>query len=43
MEAVGAERGYKAGEAGKAIFRYLGIRHPVADKYYRRFSSALNA
>ncbi len=32
-----------AAEAGKAIFRYLGIRHPIADKHYRRFSSALNS
>lgn len=32
-----------AGEVGKAIFRYLGIRHPIADKHYRRFSSALNS
>jgi putative thioredoxin len=32
-----------AAETGKAIFRYLGIRHPVAEKYHRRFSSAVNA
>lgn len=32
-----------AADTGKAIFRYLGIRHPVADKHYRRFSSALNS
>src|SRR5690606_25218596 len=32
-----------AADAGKALFRYLGIRHPVAEKYYRRFSGALNA
>ncbi len=32
-----------AGDTGKAIFRYLGIRHPIVDKYYRRFSSALNS
>lgn len=32
-----------APEVGKAIFRYLGVRHPIADKHYRRFSSALNA
>ncbi len=30
-------------DAGKAIFRYLGIRHPVAERHYRRFSSAVNA
>jgi putative thioredoxin len=32
-----------AGDAGKAIFRYLGVRHPIADPYYRRFSGALNS
>ncbi|MBX3744553.1 MAG: thioredoxin [Verrucomicrobiae bacterium] len=32
-----------AADAGKAIFRYLGIRHPTAEKHYRRFSGALNA
>ena len=32
-----------AAEAGKAVFRYLGIRHPIADKHYRRFSGALNS
>lgn len=43
---VERRRGYADGlaaDAGKAIFRYLGIRHPVADRYYRRFSSALNS
>ena len=30
-----------AKEAGKAIFQLLGIRHPIADKYYRAFSSQL--
>lgn len=32
-----------AANAGKAIFRYLGVRHPIASNYYRRFSSAINA
>jgi len=32
-----------AAEAGKAIFRYLGIRHPIAERHYRRFSSAINS
>ncbi len=32
-----------AAELGKAIFRYLGIRHPIADKHYRRLSSVLNS
>ncbi|MCC6231577.1 MAG: thioredoxin [Verrucomicrobiales bacterium] len=31
-----------AADCGKAIFRYLGVRHPAAAPYYRRFSSALN-
>lgn len=35
--------GGAAADAGKAIFRYLGIRHPIADQYYRRFSGALNS
>ncbi|MBL9128837.1 MAG: thioredoxin [Verrucomicrobiales bacterium] len=46
VDVVERKRGYGdnlAVEAGKAIFRYLGIRHPVADRHYRRFSSALNA
>ena len=46
VEVVERRRTYAEGlavEAGKAIFRYLGIRHPVADRYYRRFSSALNS
>ena len=43
---VEKRRSYAGGlatDAGKAIFRYLGIRHPIADQYYRRFSSALNS
>lgn len=32
-----------AADAGKAIFRYLGVRHPIAEPLYRRFSGALNA
>ncbi|MBL9137350.1 MAG: thioredoxin [Verrucomicrobiales bacterium] len=32
-----------AADGGKAIFRYLGIRHPIADQFYRRFSGALNS
>jgi putative thioredoxin len=46
IEVTERRRNYAGGlaaEAGKAIFRYLGIRHPVADKHYRRFSSALNS
>lgn len=46
VEVVERRRAYAGGlatDAGKAIFRYLGIRHPIADKYYRRFSSALNS
>lgn len=31
-----------AREAGRAIFRLLGIRHPIAERYYRAFSSAVN-
>jgi len=46
VEVVERRRRYADGlaaDAGKAIFRYLGIRHPIADKHYRRFSGALNA
>ncbi len=46
VDVVERRRGYAdnlATDAGKAIFRYLGVRHPIADKYYRRFSSALNS
>lgn len=32
-----------AASTGKALFRYLGIRHPVADRHYRRFSGALHS
>jgi putative thioredoxin len=30
-----------AQEAGKAIFKLLGVRHPIAERYYRAFTSAL--
>lgn len=46
MDVVETRRSYAGGVAvdlGKAVFRYLGIRHPVAQQYHRRFSSALNA
>jgi putative thioredoxin len=46
VDVVERRRSYADGlatDAGKAIFRYLGIRHPIADKHYRRFSSALNS
>jgi len=46
VDVVERRRTYADGlatDAGKAIFRYLGIRHPIADKHYRRFSSALNS
>lgn len=46
VDVVERRRTYAGGlatDAGKAIFRYLGIRHPIADKHYRRFSSALNS
>lgn len=43
MERRRAYAGGLATDAGKAIFRYLGIRHPISDKHYRRFSSALNS
>jgi len=46
VDVVERRRSYADGlavDAGKAIFRYLGIRHPVADRHYRRFSSAINA
>ena len=26
---------------GKAIFQWLGVRHPIADKFYQRFTSVL--
>lgn len=32
-----------AASTGKALFRYLGIRHPIADRHYRRFSGALHS
>jgi putative thioredoxin len=32
-----------AATTGKALFRYLGIRHPIADRHYRRFSGALHS
>jgi putative thioredoxin len=32
-----------AKEAGKAIFQLLGKRHPVAERFFRPFSSALHA
>jgi putative thioredoxin len=44
--AIERKQGYADGlarNAGKAIFRYLGVRHPTAEKYFRRFSSAVNA
>jgi hypothetical protein len=28
-------------EAGKAVFRFLGPRHPVAEENYRRFTFQL--
>lgn len=46
VEVVERRRKYADGlaaEVGKAIFRYLGVRHPIVDRHYRRFSSALNA
>jgi putative thioredoxin len=46
VEVVERRRRYADGlaaDAGKAIFRYLGIRHPIVDKHYRRFSGALNS
>ncbi len=46
VDVVERNRSYADGlaiDAGKAIFRYLGVRHPIADKHYRRFSSALNS
>jgi putative thioredoxin len=32
-----------AASCAKAIVRYLGVRHPIVDKHYRRLSGALNA
>lgn len=44
IEVIGREREYDHGgarEACKAIFQYLGLRHPVADRYYNAFANAL--
>lgn len=30
-------------ELGKGIFRWLGIRHPIADNFYRKFTSVIYA
>ena len=44
IESIEADRKYadeSAIKLGKAIFQWLGIRHPIADKFYRRFTSVL--
>lgn len=44
LEALEADRNAMGGkllEAGKAAFRYLGPRHPVAEENYRRFTFLL--
>ncbi len=45
IEVLRRQRDYADGaarEAGRAIFVLLGIRHPVAERYHRAFSSALH-
>lgn len=44
IESIEADRKFadeSAIKLGKAIFQWLGIRHPIADKFYRRFTSVL--
>ena len=44
IESIDADRAFLDASAiglGKAIFQWLGIRHPVADQFYRRFTSVL--
>lgn len=46
IEVVERDKAYADGAAPaacRAIFRYLGVRHPVAEQFHRRFSSALHA
>lgn len=46
IESIEADRKFadeSAIKLGKAIFQWLGIRHPIADKFYRRFTSVLFA
>jgi putative thioredoxin len=45
IEVLRLQRDYADGaakEAGRSVFVLLGIRHPVAERYHRAFSSALN-
>ncbi len=45
IEVLRRQRDYADGaarEAGRAIFILLGIRHPVAERFHRAFSSALH-
>jgi len=44
IESIEADRKFadeSAIKLGKAIFQWLGIRHPIADKFYRRFTGVL--
>jgi putative thioredoxin len=45
IEAMRAERGYADGvarEAGRAVYRLLGIQHPACEKHHRAFASAMH-
>lgn len=45
IEVLRRERDYADGaarDAGRSVFVLLGIRHPVAERYHRAFSSALH-
>ncbi len=45
IDAMHAERGYAGGmarEAGRAVYRLLGIQHPACDRHHRAFASAMN-
>jgi putative thioredoxin len=46
IEVLGRDKQYEDGgakEACKAIFQLLGMRHPLVERYFRAFSSALHS